>query len=52
MIENKNLDICIVDDEFGVVVVVNKDGEFRFIYIGFLFFRKGLFYLFGIIIDS
>lgn len=36
--ENKNGDICVVDCNVGVVVVINKVGKFRFWYIGSILF--------------
>lgn len=36
----------------GVVVVVNVEGEYWFMYIGFFFFIDELFRLCGIIIDN
>lgn len=35
--ENKNGDICLVDCDVGVVVVMDKVGKFRFWYVGILF---------------
>lgn len=50
--ENRNLDICVVDSEVGVVVVVNQVGKFRFRYIGqFFYVKRKLFKFYGIIID-
>lgn len=52
VIENKKLDICIADNESSAVVVVNKDGEFRFTYTGPPSSTKGSFDPFGISTDS
>lgn len=49
--ENKNMDICVLDCFVRIVVVVGMEGEFKFIYFGFLFIMK-LFNFYGIIIDG
>lgn len=52
--ENKNGDICVVDFDVGLVLVMDRVGKFRFWYIGgiFLFLNDVLFCLVGIVIDS
>lgn len=36
--ENKNGDICLVDCDVGVVVVMDKFGKLRFWYVGIILF--------------
>lgn len=45
IVENMNLDICVVDGYNNVIIVVNCVGEFRFWYMG-------IFNFIGIVIDS
>lgn len=50
---NKNGNICVVDFDIGIVLVMDGEGKFRFWYIGFiLFLNDVLFCLVGIIIDG
>lgn len=51
VVENKNGDFCVIDIVLFVVVVVDSEGGFKFIYIGNLFV-DGRFDLYGIVVDS
>lgn len=51
--ENRNGDICLVDFYVGVVIIINRVGEFRFWYDGIILFKMDVkFCLIGIVIDS
>lgn len=50
--ENRNLDICVADQTMGAVVVVNSEGEYRFMYTGLPSSTDESFRPFGITTDN
>lgn len=53
--ENKNGEICVVDFDVRIVLVMDRVGKLRFWYIGIIIYsiiKDVLFCLVGIIIDS
>lgn len=50
--ENRNFDVCVADFDFNAVVVINKEGKFRFRYRGAPCLNRNAFCPVGIVTDS